>query len=75
MSITYLAPLKSVINERNVDTKRPIRPGTMSDGIKTEAAEARLSIVLGTNVCNKWFPNGLLNVKSDILTVAFSELA
>ena len=69
---THLAPLKRVINERNVDTKRPIRPGTISDGIKTEAAEARLSIILGINVCRKWFPKGLLNVKSVKLMVQFS---
>ena len=53
VTISHLAPLKRVINDKNVDTKRPIRPGTISNGIKTEAAEARLSIMLGMKVCRK----------------------
>ena len=40
MNPTYLAPLKRVINDSNVVTHRPIRPGTMSGGMKTEIADA-----------------------------------
>ena len=47
---TYLAPLKRAILERKAVMQRPIRPGTISAGMKTEAAEARLSIILGANV-------------------------
>jgi hypothetical protein len=46
----YLAPLNSEINDKNVVMQRPMRPSTMSEGIKTEAAEARLSIILGMKV-------------------------
>ena len=46
----YLAPLKSEINDKNVVMQRPMRPSTMSEGIKTEAAEAKLSIILGMKV-------------------------
>ena len=37
--LTYLAPLKRVTNESNVVTHNPIRPGTFSCGIKTDAAD------------------------------------
>ena len=50
---TYLAPLKSEISERNEVILRAIRPGTMSDGMNTEDAEAMLNIILGINVCKK----------------------
>ena len=46
----YLAPLKRAILDRKAVIQRPIRPGTTSAGMKTEAAEARLSIILGINV-------------------------
>ena len=46
----YLAPLKRDIRDRNVVMHRPIRPSTMSDGMNTEAAEAKLSIILGMKV-------------------------
>ena len=36
---THLAPLKRVTNESNVVTHNPIRPGTFSCGINTDAAE------------------------------------
>ena len=39
-TLTYLAPLKRVINESSVVTHNPIRPGTALGGINTEAAEA-----------------------------------
>ena len=42
----YLAPLNSEINERNDVMQRAIRPGTISDGINTEDAEATLNIIL-----------------------------
>ena len=42
----YLAPLNNEINERNDVMQRAIRPGTMSDGINTEDAEAMLNIIL-----------------------------
>ena len=44
----YLAPLNSEINERNEVMQRAMRPGTMSDGINTEDAEATLNIILRT---------------------------
>ena len=44
---TYLAPLKSEIKERNEVMHKPIRPATTSGGMKTEAAEAEVSIMLG----------------------------
>ena len=44
----YLAPLNSEINERNDVMQRAIRPGTISDGINTEDAEATLNIILRT---------------------------
>ena len=50
---TYLAPLKSEIKERNEVTHKPIRPGTMSDGIYTDAAEVTLSIILGMKLCRR----------------------
>ena len=42
----YLAPLNNEINERNDVMQRAMRPGTMSDGINTEDAEAMLNIIL-----------------------------
>ena len=42
----YLAPLNNEINERNDVMQRAMRPGTMSDGINTEDAEATLNIIL-----------------------------
>ena len=52
-SHTYLAPLKSEISERNEVIQRAIRPGTMSDGMNKEDAEAMLNIILGINVCKR----------------------
>ena len=45
-SYYYLAPLNREINERNDVMQRAMRPGTMSDGINTEEAEATLNIIL-----------------------------
>ena len=45
----YLAPLNNEINERNDVMQRAIRPGTISDGINTEDAEATLNIILRTH--------------------------
>ena len=42
----YLAPLNNEISERNEVMQRAMRPGTMSDGINTEDAEATLNIIL-----------------------------
>ena len=53
MSISYLAPLKSEINERNDVMLKAIRPGTISDGMNTEDAEIILNIMLGIKVCKK----------------------
>ena len=53
MSISYLAPLKSEINERNDVMLKAIRPGTISDGMNTEDAETTLNIILGIKVCKK----------------------
>ena len=52
------------MSESKEVTQRPILPGTISGGIKTETAEEKLSIMLGMNVCKKWFSSGLLNIKS-----------
>ena len=42
-----LAPLKSDIIDKNVVMDKAILPGTRSDGIKFEQAEAMQSIALG----------------------------
>ncbi len=42
------APLKSEIIDKNVVMLRAILPGTRSDGMKFEQAEAMQSIALGT---------------------------
>ena len=49
-----------------------MRPGTILDGMKTEAAEAQLNIILGMNVCRKWFPKGLLNSWMPIIIVTLT---
>ena len=48
--VIYLAPLKREISDKNDVIQIPIRPGTTSGGINTEAAEAKQSIMLGMNV-------------------------
>ena len=49
----YLAPLNNEINDKKDVIQIPMRPGTTSGGINTDAAEARQSIILGMNVCNQ----------------------
>ena len=49
----YLAPLKREINERNDVILKAMRPGTISDGMKTDDAEIILNIILGIKVCKK----------------------
>ena len=50
-----------------------MRPGTILGGMKTEAAEAKHSIMLGMNVCRKWCPKGLLNAKTVAANVPFTN--
>ena len=52
----------------------PIRPGTLWGGMNTEAAEAKLSIMLGINISKKWFPTILVNVYSVVARVTFTEI-
>ena len=61
------------MSESKEVTQRLILPGTISGGIKTETAEEKLSIMLGMNVCKKWFSSGLLNIKSIKNMVQFTE--
>ena len=61
------------MSESKEVTQRPILPGTISGGTKTEAAEEKLSIMLGMNVCKKWFSSVLLNIKSIKNMVQFTE--
>ena len=70
----HLAPLKRVINVRKVVMQTPIRPGTLWGGMNTEAAEAKLSIMLGINISKKWFPTILVNVYSVVARVTFTEI-
>ena len=49
----YLAPLKREINDRNDVILKAMRPGTISDGMKTDDAEIILNIILGIKVCKK----------------------
>ena len=42
--------------------------------MNTEAAEAKLSIMLGINISKKWFPTILVNVYSVVARVTFTEI-
>ena len=44
---TNLAPLKRAISDRKVVTHKAILPGTISDGIKTDAVATKHNSMLG----------------------------
>ena len=55
--------MNSEIKDKKDVIQIPILPGTTSGGMKTEAAEAMQSIILGINVCSQWLVAILCNSK------------
>ena len=55
--------MNSEIKDKKDVIQIPILPGTTSGGMKTEAAEAMQSIILGINVCSQWLVTILCNSK------------